>query len=78
MILGVAKPAEFLTDQGIVFNVGDRLEIEPLTGDCQELWSGIGEIINQPKQVIQLILQWTGGQPFLTQSVWGRFWITHN
>ena len=38
VILGVAKPSEILTDKGVAFNVGNYLEIEPLVGDCQELW----------------------------------------
>ena len=69
VMLGVAKPSELLTEKGVAFNVGDRLEIGPLTGDCPELWGGIEEIIEEPKEAIAHILQWTGGQPFLTQAI---------
>ncbi|GGA33818.1 hypothetical protein [Okeania sp. KiyG1] len=69
VILGVAKPSEILTDKGVAFNIGNYLEIEPLVGNCQELWGGIEEITTEPKLVIELILQWTGEQPFLTQFI---------
>ena len=69
VILGVAKPAEILTETGVAFNVGDRLEIGPLTGDCVELWGGIEAIPGEVKEAIGHILQWTGGQPFLTQVI---------
>ncbi|MDY6804207.1 MAG: AAA-like domain-containing protein [Cyanobacteriota bacterium] len=67
VLLGVAKPAELLTEKGVAFNVGDRLEIGPLTGECKELWGGIAEITGEAKEAIATILNWTGGQPFLTQ-----------
>lgn len=67
VLLGVAKPAELLTEKGVAFNVGDRLEIGPLTGECKELWGGIAEIAGEAKEAIATILHWTGGQPFLTQ-----------
>ena len=67
VLLGVAKPGELLTEKGVAFNVGDRLEIGPLTGECQELWGGIAEITEEVKEAIATILKWTGGQPFLTQ-----------
>ena len=69
VILGVAKPSEILTNKEVAFNTGVPLEMEPLTGDCQELWDGVKEITTEPKEIIQLILKWTGGQPFLTQLI---------
>ncbi|NEP39725.1 MAG: hypothetical protein F6K35_10960 [Okeania sp. SIO2H7] len=67
VLLGVAKPSELLTEKGVAFNVGDRLEIGPLTGECKELWGGIAAITGEVKEAIATILKWTGGQPFLTQ-----------
>ena len=69
VILGVAKPSEILTNKEVAFNTGVPLEMEPLTGDCQELWDGVKEITTEPKEITQLILKWTGGQPFLTQLI---------
>ncbi len=67
VILGVAKPGELLTEKGVAFNVGQPLEIGPLTGECKELGGGIAEITEEVKEAIATILKWTGGQPFLTQ-----------
>ena len=46
------------------FNTGVTLEMEPLTGDCQELWDGVKEITTEPKEIIQFILKWTGDNLF--------------
>lgn len=69
VILGVAKPSEILTEKGVTFNVGDRLEIGPLTGECQELWGGIEQVTGEAKEAIAAILKYSGGQPFLTQVI---------
>ena len=69
VILGVAKPSEFVTSRGIALNVGMNIEIGNLSGKCDQLKPGIEEITNEPQKVIDIILNWTGGQPFLTQTI---------
>ncbi|NET58779.1 MAG: hypothetical protein F6K47_22310 [Symploca sp. SIO2E6] len=69
VLLGVAKPSEFVSSKYVTLNVGEQLEIGYLTGDCQPLQHGLKRITNQPEAVIKIILDWTGGQPFLTQLI---------
>ncbi|NEP59570.1 MAG: hypothetical protein F6K31_21595 [Symploca sp. SIO2G7] len=69
VLLGVAKPSEFVSSSDVVLNVGEQLEIGYLTGDCQPLQHGLKRITTQPEAVIRIILNWTGGQPFLTQLI---------
>ncbi len=69
VILGVAKTSDFITDSGVVLNLGKNIEIGTLTGECKPLTLGLQQITDQPQTVINSILKWTGGQPFLTQVV---------
>jgi len=69
VLLGVAKPSEFVSSSDVALNVGEQLEIGYLTGDCQPLQQGLQRITPQPETVIKIILNWTGGQPFLTQLI---------
>ena len=70
-IFGVATPSDLIQDkQRTPFNVGKVInligfqlhEIEPLT-------EGLSEKVENPTKVLSEILQWTGGQPFLTQKI---------
>ncbi|NER22561.1 MAG: hypothetical protein F6J96_18045 [Symploca sp. SIO1C2] len=69
VLLGVAKPSEFVSSSDVALNVGEQLEIGYLRGDCQPLHQGLQRITPQPETVIRIILNWTGGQPFLTQLI---------
>ncbi len=69
VLLGVAKPSEFVSSSEVTLNVGQKLEIGYLTGDCQPLHQGLKKVTSQPEAVIKIILDWTGGQPFLTQLI---------
>lgn len=69
VLLGVAKPSDFLTSPIYALNLGEWIELGNLTGDCQPLWQGLAGVTSDPGTVLDLILYWTGGQPFLTQLV---------
>jgi O-acetyl-ADP-ribose deacetylase (regulator of RNase III) len=71
-LLGVATPSDLITDKNIStpFNIGRAIE---LTGfqlhEVQPLIQGLDRKANRPKVVIREVLEWTGGQPFLTQKL---------
>ncbi|MEQ8386926.1 MAG: CHASE2 domain-containing protein [Coleofasciculus sp. A1-SPW-01] len=71
-LLGVATPSDLIADnQRTPFNI-DSLAIE-LKGFTREeakpLVGGLEGKVPHPDAVLQAILNWTGGQPFLTQKV---------
>jgi tetratricopeptide (TPR) repeat protein len=72
VLLGVATPGDLIRDkQRTSFNIGGRLidlqgfqpeEVEPLE-------RGLADYVANPGAVVRSVLDWTGGQPFLTQRV---------
>jgi WD40 repeat protein len=71
-LLGVATPSDLITDKNIStpFNIGRAIE---LTGfqlhEVQPLIQGLAGRVSRPEIVIREVLEWTGGQPFLTQKL---------
>jgi CHAT domain-containing protein len=67
-LLGVATPSELA--QGNPFNIGHDIQLRgfELT-EVEPLLPGLAGRAEQPQQVLQEILVWTGGQPFLTQKL---------
>jgi WD40 repeat protein len=70
-LLGVASPSDLMHDkQRTPFNIGHAIE---LTGfqlnEAEPLAHGLANIVANPKTTLQKILDWTGGQPFLTQKL---------
>ncbi|MBW4632633.1 MAG: AAA-like domain-containing protein [Iphinoe sp. HA4291-MV1] len=71
-ILGVMSPSDLIQDkERLVFNIGQPIE---LTGFKLEeaklsLTKGLEQKVDNPENVLKEILQWTGGQPFLTQKL---------
>jgi hypothetical protein len=70
-LLGVASPSDLIADrQRTPFNIGRAIE---LTGfqlsEVQPLESGFVNKVENPQAMLQEILNWTGGQPFLTQKL---------
>ncbi|NET29406.1 AAA-like domain-containing protein [Okeania sp. SIO1I7] len=68
---GVATPADLIQDKvRSPFNIGRGIE---LTGfsfkEAQPLVKGLTTKSTNPQAVLQAILNWTGGQPFLTQKL---------
>ncbi|MDJ1173194.1 AAA-like domain-containing protein [Roseofilum capinflatum] len=70
VLVGVAKPSDLLkSSTTTVWNVGTSLTLTGLTGDCEPLLEGFRNVCPNPGTVMADILQWTGGQPFLTQRL---------
>jgi hypothetical protein len=70
-LLGVATPSDLIQDkQRTPFNVGRPIE---LTGfqlhEVEPLVQGLAVKTSNPQALMQAVLDWTGGQPFLTQKV---------
>ncbi|MGF1601539.1 MAG: AAA-like domain-containing protein [Thermosynechococcaceae cyanobacterium] len=70
-LFGVVAPANLIRDKAqTLFNIGQAIE---LTGfefeEARPLANGLGARAEQPLAVLQQILDWTGGQPFLTQKL---------
>lgn len=69
-LLGVATPSDLMRDSRQNFSIGlaielcgfKRHEATPLA------WGLVGKVSN-PQAVIEEVLEWTGGQPFLTQKL---------
>ncbi|MDV2992563.1 MAG: hypothetical protein N4J56_002217 [Chroococcidiopsis sp. SAG 2025] len=70
-LLGVATPTDLIADRSRTpFNIGRAIQ---LTGfqfhEAQPLLQGLVNVSNNPPAVLAEILDWTGGQPFLTQKL---------
>ena len=70
-LFGVATPGELISDTSRTpFNIGKAIE---LTGfkleEAQPLLTGLNRRFKNPQQILSEILEWTGGQPFLTQKL---------
>ena len=71
-LLGIASPSDLIQDKNITaFNVGKGIFLKPLqlTDEIEPLIKGLREIYSDPEGVFKQILDWTGGQPFLTQKL---------
>ncbi len=70
-LIGVASPSDIIADKRRTpFNIGYAIE---MTGfqlqEAQPLAVGLALKASNPQVVVQQILDWTGGQPFLSQKV---------
>jgi AAA-like domain len=70
-LLGVATPADLIKDgRRSPFNIGQAIELRGFQADeVQPLIYGLQEQAMRPEVVMAAILDWTGGQPFLTQKL---------
>ncbi|MEM6838825.1 MAG: AAA-like domain-containing protein [Cyanobacteria bacterium P01_C01_bin.120] len=70
-LLGVATPSTLITDkQRTPFNIGRAIELTGFTlAEATPLLSGLSAHAASPEVTLQTVLDWTGGQPFLTQKV---------
>jgi tetratricopeptide (TPR) repeat protein len=68
-ILGVASPADLITDKKRTpFNIGTAIDLHGFTPqEATPLAQGLNA--EKPAAVLQAVLDWTGGQPFLTQKL---------
>ena len=79
-LIGVATPSDLISDKKRTpFNIGAAIELSGFTlAEAQPLMLGFSAITNYPQAVMQEILQWTGGQPFLTQKVCNLLLLSAN
>lgn len=71
VLLGVATPSDLVRDKTRTpFNIGSPVELSGLRFDrSQSLVTALTPALANPAEVLQQILHWTGGQPFLTQKL---------
>lgn len=70
-LFGVATPSDLINDKRRTpFNIGTAIELSGFQPDeVAPLINGLVGIVSQPSAVVQAILEWTNGQPFLTQKL---------
>jgi WD40 repeat protein len=70
-LLGVATPSDLITDKTRTpFNIGRAIALNGFTlNEVEPLEPGLTDKIDNPHTVLDEILAWTGGQPFLTQKL---------
>jgi len=71
VFLGVASPFYLIKNkESTPFNIGKAIALEPFEmHEITPLTKGLkGKYLN-PKNILEAILSWTGGQPFLTQKL---------
>ena len=71
VLLGVTTPSDLIQDKyRTPFNIGRAIELYGFQlSEIETLMHGLLGKISNPAAVMQAILSWTGGQPFLTQKV---------
>jgi ABC-type branched-subunit amino acid transport system substrate-binding protein len=70
-LLGVATPSYLIQDkQRTPFNIGQPIELKGFDLDeAEPLARGLVGKVSNPQEKLQEVLEWTGGQPFLTQKL---------
>ncbi|MEG4319847.1 MULTISPECIES: AAA-like domain-containing protein [unclassified Microcoleus] len=70
-LLGVASPSDLIFDAiRTPFNIGFAIELYGFKlQEALPLAKGFEGKVDNPQEVLQEILDWTGGQPFLTQKL---------
>ncbi|MCP2729429.1 CHASE2 domain-containing protein [Symplocastrum sp. BBK-W-15] len=70
-LLGVATPSDLIQDKNSTpFNIGKAIELRGFQiQESAALAEGFTGIVSNPQSVLIEVLNWTGGQPFLTQKL---------
>ncbi|NEN93668.1 MAG: hypothetical protein F6K48_34275 [Okeania sp. SIO3H1] len=71
-LFGVAIPSDLIADKTRTpFNIGRAIELTGLsfTEAKKILTPGLKNRVENPEKVLDEVLKWTGGQPFLTQKL---------
>ncbi len=70
-LVGVANPSDLIQDpQCTLFNLGRAIKLRGFQlPEAQPLALRLAQLASNPQAVLQAVLDWTGGQPFLTQKV---------
>lgn len=71
VLIGVATPSDLIRDpQRTPFNIGTRIDLADFTlEEALPLAGGLGLPLNEARQVLTWVLEWTGGHPYLTQRL---------
>ncbi|MGF1458112.1 MAG: AAA-like domain-containing protein [Leptolyngbyaceae cyanobacterium] len=75
-VFGVATPRALICDrQRTPFNIGQPISLDGFQfEECGPLLIGLQEAITPAPMILQEILRWTGGQPFLTHKLCALIW----
>ncbi|MEQ9668862.1 GAF domain-containing protein [Coleofasciculus sp. G2-EDA-02] len=70
-LFGVATPSDLIQDKKRTpFNLGHGIELHGFKlAEAQPLAAGLADKYSQAQTILAAILEWTGGQPFLTQKL---------
>ena len=70
-LFGVATPSDLISDpKRTPFNIGKAIALSGFTlAEAQPLAKGLEGLVVDPQAILRQILQWTHGQPFLTQKL---------
>ncbi|WP_193195324.1 AAA-like domain-containing protein [Nostoc sp. MG11] len=70
-LFGVATPSDLITDyQRTSFNIGQAIQLNGFQmHEAQPLLQGLTQKASNPQIVLNEVLSWTSGQPFLTQKL---------
>ena len=73
VLIGTGTPSGLIQDKSRTpFNIGRAIKLEGFKAhEVHPLASGLSVKTNNPHGVLQAILKWTSGQPFLTQKICG-------
>ena len=70
-IFGVATPGDLIRDRyRTPFNIGKEIKLQGFKlSEAEPLRSGLAQHYQNSQEILQKILNWTNGQPFLTQKL---------
>ena len=72
VLIGVATPSDLIQDKrSTPFNIGHAIDLNgfQLREALPSLAQGLTAKAQNPEAVLRSVLEWTGGQPFLTQKI---------
>lgn len=71
VLIGVASPMTLIADKRRTpFNIGREISLNGFSlVEATPLLSGLVGVVSNPQRALKEILNWTGGQPFLTQKL---------
>jgi serine/threonine protein kinase len=71
VLIGVATPYDLISNVDCTpFNIGQEIKLYGFSQEeAKPLETGISTVADRPDWVLKEILDWTGGQPFLTQKL---------
>lgn len=70
-LFGVATPNDLITDnRRTPFNIGQAIQLHGFQQhEAQPLLQGLADKVSNPQAMLNEVLFWTNGQPFLTQKI---------